>query len=320
MKLNITEFAIKYFVNQRKKIYKNKYPEIKEIFGKENKALEYSDCDGVRAYHQYMMLLYKIHNKDIENTYHYILDKIATLIKDIKPNPSLADILYIYCYLLYNGYFSINNKFNFTIPKKELAIRKGFNIFCGNGVCRNVSSLLSDVLSYLDVYNFGTTMYQTAENSEAGVLIKELDEICNKDAEAFRIEYQNFIDENYDEIYEINNHFQVIAYRNGMYLLDPSTLFIAKITNKKTNYPIINNLRLSYLYYSGEQSMKFTISTFNLLKNKFVKVCRSNKLLTIQKDCYNRCEKNKQKILKFRKDIDEDIKYINDAMMTLPEK
>lgn len=319
MKLNIY-YLIEKIINKKQNIQLSKNKDIKKIFDIKKGSLDFSTCDYTRIQLKHSMLLYNIYNKDIEYAYHYILNQIASLIKEIKPNPTLPEILYIYTYLLYNGYLSYDNKFTFTFPNKELEIRKGFSVFSGKAVCRNMASLLSDILSYLDINNFGIITYRTDENTETKNSVDEnLYNIYNESSSNFDEELQNR-HRNVDELFT-GNHFEVIAeVNNKLYILDPSSLRIYQIVEKNTGYPVLDNLRLWYLYCSGEQTLKFTSSIYHLLKNKHVKLCNCDHIIKIQKACYDTCEKNKQKILKFRKDIDEDIKFIHESIQTLPEK
>lgn len=311
---------LNFFINNRIKLQKNYYPEIESIFGEDNNALQFETCaiSQIRLKHE--LFLYKIYTKDVEDAYHYILQQLTQLIKDIKPNPKLYDILYIYSYILYSGYLSINNNFKFTIPDHEVEIRKGLSIFDGQGVCRNVASLLSDLLSYFDIKSFGIITYRTDDNSKLGDLIEPLYNLCIKDYPEFNKEWKEHLEShNVDsKKLQTGNHFEVVAYDNGWYILDPSTVCMSKITSNKTDYPILNNLRFWYLYAGGE-SLKFTTNMYNFFKDKSISICKCNHIIDIQKDCFNRCEKNKVKILKFRQQVNDDINYIHESLQTLPD-
>lgn len=299
-------------------IIKTRYPDIQKIFGISNNALDYEISDLSSKRLKSMHKFYMKDCKEIENSYHYILNETAKLIHNITEIYNILDITYIYDYILFNGYLSINNDFNFTMPKYELELRKGFSIFSGEGVCRNIADLLSDILSYLDIETTGIITYRNQENSSIITLTKDYDYLINKDLDKFSIEYDEHLSLNQIEEKELltGNHFEILTLDNS-HIIDPTIGIIYKITDKKTNYPIMDNIRLWYLLASGEYNIKDIIKLYNSLKDKYLLPYKQKEVIKAQKESFIKCENNKQKILEFRNNIYEDMSYINNALHTI---
>lgn len=80
-----------------------------------------------------------------EELYSKICVEIASIIDELD-GYNIFEQFYFYCYLLWNGYLSIDKKYEYTtsIPVDEL-----LTIFLGNGCCHHDSKLLYNVLFYL---------------------------------------------------------------------------------------------------------------------------------------------------------------------------
>lgn len=59
------------------------------------------------------------------------------------------EISSMFNYLLYKGYLSVNKEFEFSDNKKERAFNslRGVNVISGQGVCRHISAMLTDILN-----------------------------------------------------------------------------------------------------------------------------------------------------------------------------
>lgn len=78
-----------------------------------------------------------------------IVENISKLIKELNLK-NIHEIFFVFCYLLWNGYFSIDKKYVYN----SVDISEENNtIFLGKGCCRHNSKLLQEVLKYLDIYS-----------------------------------------------------------------------------------------------------------------------------------------------------------------------
>ena len=85
--------------------------------------------------------------QDSEYYYNNILNKFKVLSKELKLANSL-ELSTLYTYLLWNGYFSKDKKFNYEIENRALIEgRFSYDIMNGNGVCLNFSDMLKDILN-----------------------------------------------------------------------------------------------------------------------------------------------------------------------------
>ena len=81
-----------------------------------------------------------------------ILDNIKILLEYMDID-NIHKIFYVYCYLLWNGYFSYNNKHVYSDIDidydLDYSIEDENAIFLGKGVCRQYSVFLYEILSYI---------------------------------------------------------------------------------------------------------------------------------------------------------------------------
>lgn len=83
----------------------------------------------------------KLYNEEIKN--------ISNLMDELDLD-NIHEIFYVYCYLLWNGYFSDNKKYIFDSTN---IANEYLTIFLGKGCCRHNAKLLRDVIYFMDTYN-----------------------------------------------------------------------------------------------------------------------------------------------------------------------
>ncbi len=294
-KINIYENLFSFIANQKYELVQKRYPETNQIFNIANYDLSFIESNCAHQYLKKCRTKFNRKYQYIEHTYQEYIYTIALLINKIKYNPSIEEIMYIFAYLYYNGYLSINNHFKFTIHNNELEFRKGLSIITGQGVCRNIGSMFQDLLEMFDIENYGIITERSQYKSETNQLIKEYYHLFMKAATSFE---QELLDCDCPEATR-GNHYEVIAHDKEWYLLDPTSICMYDITEYKTNYPILNYLCLWSLYATGEHSLSKTVELYKLFKDKYLQLCQTDKTFNTQKECYKRCERNKKKILTF---------------------
>lgn len=269
-------------------IIKKLNPDIDKIFNNNKYSLEFKNAYNSYKYMKSLNKQYDKNCKEVEDIYQDILYELGVLISDLKFNPSIFEIMYIFSYIYYNGYLSIDNKFEFNYPDKELIFKKAFSIFTGFGVCRNVGDMFSDLLEIYNVYSFGIITDRETFKSEEYKLPKSYEELIKP-----QIQIEN---SNNNRNTSTGNHYEILAYYNNWYLLDPSCICSYTITNNENEYDALKYLRFWSLLAMGEFNIKDTIKIYNLFKDKYLSIIEQ---VEIEKTCFNLCDKNKSKIKQF---------------------
>lgn len=312
-KLFYMEYGIKY------KLAKIKYPEIESICSGKKYSPSFLEC---AAAHDYLKKCIKEYNKNcgqIEEIYQDVLYELARLINNLKYNPNILEILYYYSYIYYNGYLSVNNEFKFDMPTHEIEFKKSLSVFNGQGVCRNVGDLFSDLLHIFDIYSFGIITDRQTFESEEFLLNNEFYTLAHGFTPEFEHTFEDMLSKTENGTGSTGNHFEVIAFikGEGWRLLDPSAIAAYKITKKETQYPSNMYLRYWQLFANGEHSLKETVELVNILKETYLKVYSSKKVMELQDKCIETCEKNKTKIKTFHNKMYENITALSNC---IPEK
>lgn len=82
-----------------------------------------------------------------EENYSKILNKFKVLVQELKLNNSL-EISILYTYLMWNGYFSKDNKLFYKTQDRAIIQNNfSYDIMCGGAVCLNFSDMLKDILN-----------------------------------------------------------------------------------------------------------------------------------------------------------------------------
>lgn len=311
-------FNLKY--DTKYQILRRIYPEIDKFMCGNKYSLTYKECATINDYYKDCIKQYNKNCIPVETIYQFILDNLVILIKKIKQDPTPIEIMYIFSYLYYNGYLSLNCNFKFVEPDYELFFKKGFSVFTGKSVCRHVGILLSDILNKFNYTNYGIITDRYTFKSESIDLSPGFFEISDFKTDE-EIEYGKKYIENLNENVHtsVGNHFEILVKSDkyGWQLLDPSELAVYKISKNKNNYKAIKYLRFWYLYSIGENSLGNCVKLYNLFKDKYLHLYKSNKFISFEENCFQTCEHNKQKIKKFHKEM---YPYIEKLANAIPKK
>ena len=291
-----------------------KYPEIDNIFGEKNHALTFIQCDFSNDYHKKNNSEYNKYCKPINVFYDDFILGLHNLINSLIENPTKDEIMYIFGYLYYNGYLSIDNNFKFMVPEHELIAKKSFSIFTGEGVCRNIADMFIDLLNIFEIKSFGIITDHDTYASEPVFLSQKYEDLVTRDEEEFNIYYENEIK---DKVINTGSHFEVITMDNKWQIYDPTSLCAYDISKKENEYPCLNTLKLWSLYSMGTHTIKQTTQIHNIFKTKYLHLHKGSKYLDMQEKCYDICEKNKKKIKQFHERYYEHINILNESMKEL---
>lgn len=294
------------------------HKEIASIFDNLD-SIDYPSCKFANYIYTKQYRLYAKNGSYIEGAYQDILYKLCNLIQEIKPNPSLEEILYIFVYIVRNGYLSINNNLTFAYPKHELDTRKGLSIVTGESRCTNLSNMLVDLLYYFNINSTPimtdriTYKYETAQIIEDFYNLLYADDSNDDVMQTF---YQRAEKNNISP--QLGNHSEVLILSKPFLIIDPTSMMISKVTtNTNSSYPALNYVRLWSLYAEGLYSLNFVCSMHQILKTKSLKIVKNKKIIQMQQDCFDTCEKNKDKIKQFHKTINKNIIFLNEQLKSL---
>lgn len=158
----------------------------------------------------------------ISELYYDALDELDINKKEILQNTKEAfeklemqnihEYFYVYCYLLWNGYFSKEKSYEYSDTGIEtytdFNIDDEYSLFTGKGVCRHNAIFLKEVLNTLNIYAHKINIRLEERN------IKSLMGIERKIGE-----HSNYSDNNGE------NHAVVFTKdNNGIYIMDPTIL------------------------------------------------------------------------------------------------
>lgn len=307
------EYDIKY------KLIKTIYPEIDSICAGDEYSLSFLECAATHDFAKAWLKQYNKHDIELIKIYQNILNELSILINEIKDEPNILETLYLFSYILYNGYLSVDNKFIFATPTHEVPFKRSLSVFYGQGVCRNLGELFNDFLCIRNIYSFGIITDRQTFESEDFLLNDEFYRLSHDIDPKFIETFSNMLDNTYCGNGPTGNHYEVVTHikGEGWRLLDPSSFSAYKITKEKNEYATSKYLKFWSLYADGNHSIKEIIRLTNLLKDTYLRAYSSQKILDLQDKCVDLCEKNKAKIKTFHNRMYSDIKTISSI---LPKK
>jgi len=209
----------------------------------------------------------KIYN-DKEIIHKDIIENIAKLILEL-PLESIHEKFYVFCYLLWNGYFSINKMYYYN----NVEIQDENNtIFLGKGCCRHNADLLNEVFRKLGICS-------------SSILVK-LVKAKLKNNMNLESNIECFV-ENQTNSYQYNHKICITFNNESSFLFDPTNLTECQIINKgkiicyNGIYKINNNLFRKDLDEIYEFNSKSVLTKKELKQfYEYAKdVCNNNKKL-----------------------------------------
>ena len=108
--------------------------------------------------------------KNLYNTFIKNYNKLNNIFDFNNP----IEIYILFNYLLYSGYLSKDKTFEFNNNLKDIDGIISTNIINGNGVCRHISSMLSDILKDRNIENYKIGVY--CESFDYNFKINEIEE------------------------------------------------------------------------------------------------------------------------------------------------
>lgn len=200
--------------------------------------------------------------------YDEIINNNAELIKKISTDKHIDRYFAIYYYLLYNGYFSNNNKFTYSVPQTlEIMPFLGMNICEGHGVCRNIAPHFVNIMSKIrpreKLFLIGTYLERRKNKLKRSEFITE------------NIEYKDYIRNNDRNKYR---HLEVMRLEGKkLVLLDPTNFYIQILIEKE---PVKNKpLDLTCDFIFGRDSVNYQ----KITQEREAAITASREISTYQK-------------------------------------
>lgn len=192
------------------------------------------------------------------------------------------EIYTMYNHVLYNGYLSLNKKFEYCNKDNDMNSKLGINIITGQGVCRHISSLLTDILIDYGIEASSLVVYINKENE---ISLKD-----KKFLEILRI-LPNYIQEKQAEMY--GNHAISCAFKDDKsYYLDSTNKFTGRINDNKIivcdDYKFTPKLNMTKFINEKMQYLKLKQRLIDsnpsiskeeekILTNKTINICDDNR-------------------------------------------
>lgn len=120
---------------------------ITDIVNEENMELLYMITQGiftVDALSSFQIQRVTEEHKKLSNLYDQVLDNTISLMEDLDID-NVVEIFATYVYMYRNGYLSNNHEFKYDIHMKDFSKLLGVDVIRGTGVCRSISSFLTDL-------------------------------------------------------------------------------------------------------------------------------------------------------------------------------
>ena len=100
--------------------------------------------------------------KELQLRYDEIINNTAEFYKSIELLEPVS-IFATYVYMYRSGYFSHNQKFRYSFNMLDLAKLSGMDVIRGTGVCRSISSLLTDIYTQMGLTSYNLPVSVTKE-------------------------------------------------------------------------------------------------------------------------------------------------------------
>lgn len=100
--------------------------------------------------------------KELKLRYNEIINNTSDFYKSIELLEPVS-IFATYVYMYRSGYFSHNQQFQYNFNMLDLAKLNGLDVIRGTGVCRSISSLLTDIYTQMEMTSYNLAVSVTKE-------------------------------------------------------------------------------------------------------------------------------------------------------------
>jgi len=100
--------------------------------------------------------------KDLKIYYEEVLNRFVSLAKTLNIKDPI-EIFSLYVYMYRGGYFSYQHQFVYDIDMKDLSLLNGLDVMRGKGVCRSISSMLTDIYQKMGFQSSNLSVHTSGE-------------------------------------------------------------------------------------------------------------------------------------------------------------
>ena len=264
-------------------------------------------------------------NKPFIISYKNIVDKTSAFLNSelLVEDPITASV--IFEYLLWNGYFSKNNFYQYRMDERINNFSGfGADIMRGNGVCLNNATMLSDVLKSMD-YNACTSVCYVHENAEIPDEKREkmpIDRSVYKGNTLLeKLKVKKAILASYalrPITKKVGNHAIVLSEYNGeFYGIDPTNLCFMTHSNENQlqslNGLVDFDLKPTFTHYLNSDevdNIKEMYENMNKFANKDVSFLAGNSIKDFYQEKVEFCDSKKNILKDFHEECLNDIDIV----------
>ena len=189
-----------------------------------------------------------IYNKDFVDDYHEIIKSFSKFLSD-EGIEDVQNIYEYYNYAMWNGYFSMDHKLQYSLNRDIYINNAGMGIMSGGGVCLNYADMLALIYKEMGFNSNVVTCY--ANPSNVDIVTIKTDKNIKREIASNNSNYSNnFLLKILSKM--LGNHAITYVESNGeIYFFDPTNLiYLNKTGNNDLN--IINGEgKLNLRYYTS---------------------------------------------------------------------
>lgn len=269
-------------------------------------------------------IAHNVFEKEIQKTqnffqqceYHFdnILNNFKVLSQELKLENSL-ELSLLYTYLLWNGYFSKNNEFNYEMQNRALILgRFSYDIMNGNGVCLNFSEMLTHILNKCGYHSCILTNKAIDPKKIKNDYIPSINrQIKKPDA------LNKFLPLMLKPIVnKIGNHaFNLIEENGKLFIYDATNLIFLEVKNKDLANLLVGQgefkLSTEYSYVLNSNKDYKTLDLLYEMKEFISPYSRKDYIVTSE-NSIELFDKNKQLLKDYHSQINNDILKISETV------
>lgn len=237
--------------------------------------------------------------QSLKGYYDKIINNFISLARSLDIQDPI-EIFSLYVYMYRGGYLSYNHQFIYDTDMKDLALFNGLDVIRGTGVCRSISSMLTDIYQKM---GFNSSNLSVNTNSET---ITNLSHLCPLKLEKSEKggKFAKIVG-NFTKVIKLPNHLiTVVDDTNYSYPLDPTNdgiLYPSKFGKLRVH----NNPKLGMQNYISILTLQSLIGNFTT-PNKIPGAIKQLNMNTIELSTFEFLYRNTLCIIERNKDkLDE---------------
>ena len=233
--------------------------------------------------------------QSLKEYYNKVIDNFISFAQSLDIKDPI-EIFSLYVYLYRGGYLSYNHQFTYDIDMKDLSLLNGLDVIRGTGVCRSISSMLTDIYQRI---GFNSSNLSVNTNGET---IQNLSHLCPLKLEKSEKggKFAKVIS-SFTKVIKLPNHLiTIVDDTKYSYPLDPTNdgiLYPSKFGKLRVH----NNPKLGMQNYVSVLTLQSLMGNFTT-PNKIPGVLRQLNMDTIELSTFEFLYRNTLGIIERNKD------------------